>query len=133
MTIDPRLILGRIVTVNGPEQGRASLISYTIAVHDSSVEGVYRLNRQVPLQRWPDQVDIRARQVGDIVIGTVSANRVQWHFHEYPAFAACPGSANLGDGLTPEELELLRLRDPRFAVGTVPGSGQESTPAPSEQ
>lgn len=129
---DPRLILGRIVNVQGTTPGPAGGIAYTIAVHDPAVDGVYRLELQRPLRRWPDDIDIVACEVGEIVIGTVSANRVQWHFHEYPDFAACPESSNI-QGFRPEELELLRLRDPRFAFTVAPSGGQQSEPAPSGQ
>lgn len=108
---DPRLILGRIVAVSGPEVGPASSISYSIAVHDPVVEGVYRLERQRPVTRWPDDIDISAVQAGTIVIGTVSANRVQWHFHEYPAFAPCQSAA--GDFMiTPDQTARGVLRQP---------------------
>lgn len=133
MTTEIRLVLGRIVGRSGPAVGRASQISYSIVVQDSGVEGVYQLDNQRPLQRWSEQIDIIARTNGEIVIGTVTTQRLQWHFFEYPAFAACPNNENLAGDLPPEELERLRLLNPRFAVGTVPGGGQESTPAPSEQ
>lgn len=86
---DPRLILGRIVEVQGQSPGPASGITYTIAVHDTNVEGIYRLERQTPVQRWPDQIDVVALRRGQLVIGAVAANVVQWHFHEYPAFREC--------------------------------------------
>lgn len=87
---DPRLILGRIAAVNGTSPGRASSISYTIAVHDPNVEGIFTLERQAPAKRLPDEIDIQAYNVGDIVIGSIEANRVRWHFVELPAFADCP-------------------------------------------
>lgn len=86
---DPRLILGRIVDVQGQSPGPASGITYTIAVHDTNVDGIYRLERQTPVQRWPDQIDVVALRRGQLVIGAVAANVVQWHFHEYPAFREC--------------------------------------------
>jgi hypothetical protein len=101
---DPRLILGRIVSVEGTTPGPASGITYTIAVHDPQVEGIFRLERQKPVQRWPDALDIVALRPGQLVIGAVAANAVQWHFHEYPAFRDCATPANLqsiepGDGI----------------------------------
>jgi hypothetical protein len=87
---DPRLILGRITAVNGASPARASTISYTIAVHDPNVEGIFTLERQAPTKRLPDEIDIQAYSVGDIVIGSIEANRVRWHFVELPAFADCP-------------------------------------------
>lgn len=87
---DPRLIIGRITGVNGNSPGPASGISYTIAIHDPNVEGVFTLETQRPVKRLPDNLDIEAYQVGDFVIGSVEANRVRWHFFEMPAFAECP-------------------------------------------
>lgn len=107
---DPRLILGRIVSVAGPEVGPSTQISYTIAVHDPVVDGVYRLNQQRPVSRWPDEIDIRASPPGMIVIGTVSANRVQWHFHEYPAFGAC--RSNASDYTLPPDQSQEQFRRP---------------------
>ena len=87
---DPRLILGRIAAVNGTSPGRASSISYTIAVHDPNVEGIFTLERQAPAKRLPDEIDIQAYSIGDIVVGSIEANRVRWHFVELPAFGPCP-------------------------------------------
>lgn len=87
---DPRLILGKIIAVNGRSPGRASEISYTIAVHDPNTEGVFTLDGQRPAKRLPDTIDVDAFVVGDIVVGSVEANRVRWHFQELPAFAECP-------------------------------------------
>jgi len=130
---DPRLILGRIVNVQGTTPGPAGGIAYTIAVHDPAVDGVYRLELQRPLRRWPDDIDIVACEVGEIVIGTVSSNRVQWHFHEYPDFAACPTGSPGARPADPEFVERLRrMRETQFAIGTVPSGGQQNVPAPSE-
>lgn len=124
---DPRLILGRIVTINGTTPGPASGISYTIAVHDPATEGVYRLERQAPLKRWPDDIDVEACEVGSMVIGTVSANRVQWHFHEYPAFAECPN--NLQNEIALLGITQGRLRQlPREGQGQVGDGSQAPTP-----
>ena len=87
---DPRLILGKIIAVQGTSPGRASTISYTIAVHDPNTDGVFTLEKQRPVKRLPDTIDIEAFVVGDIVVGSVEANRVRWHFQELPAFADCP-------------------------------------------
>ena len=89
---DPRLILGRIASVQGTSPGPSSGITYTIGVHDPNVEGVYVLNNQAPMQRWPNDLDIIAVPAGTIVIGTAEANRIRWHFMEMPAFADCPSS-----------------------------------------
>lgn len=105
---DPRLILGRIVEVQGQSPGPASGITYTIAVHDTNVEGIYRLERQTPVQRWPDQIDVVALRRGQLVIGAVAANVVQWHFHEYPAFREC--------GPDPQAIQ-LRIDEGAGAIG----------------
>lgn len=121
---DPRLILGRIVTIIGTTPGPASGISYTIAVHDPATEGVYRLERQAPIKRWPDDIDVEACDEGSIVIGTVSANRVQWHFYEYPAFADCP--SNLQNMPPALDITQSRFRQlPREGEGQI-GQGQEA-------
>jgi hypothetical protein len=101
---DPRLILGRIVDVQGQSPGPASGITYTIAVHDTNVDGIYRLERQSPVQRWPDAIDIVALRRGQLVIGAVAANVVQWHFHEYPAFRECGTSGMAAELLQNETL-----------------------------
>jgi hypothetical protein len=100
---DPRLILGRIAAVNGTSPGRASSISYTIAVHDPNVEGIFTLERQAPAKRLPDEIDIQAYNVGDIVIGSIEANRVRWHFVELPAFADCPTLTPPAPIVSPED------------------------------
>jgi hypothetical protein len=100
---DPRLILGRITAVNGASPGRASTISYTIAVHDPNVEGIFTLERQAPTKRLPDEIDIQAYSVGDIVIGSIEANRVRWHFVELPAFADCPTLTPPAPIVSPED------------------------------
>lgn len=87
---DPRLIIGKIIAVEGATPGPASRISYTIAVHDPNVDGIFTLTRQTPMKRLPDTLDVDAYIVGDIVVGSVEANRVRWHFQELPAFADCP-------------------------------------------
>ena len=127
---DPRLILGRIHSVQGNNPDRSNNVWYTISVHDPQIEGVYTLERQAPVRRWPPTLDIIPLAPGDIVIGTVSANRVQWHFMEYPAFADCGGLPITGIGV-PEEI--LRIRRITTAIAVQPGSGQESTPATPEQ
>jgi hypothetical protein len=100
---DPRLILGRITAVTGASPGRASTISYTIAVHDPNVEGIFTLERQAPTKRLPDEIDIQAYNVGDIVIGSIEANRVRWHFVELPAFADCPTLTPPAPIVSPED------------------------------
>lgn len=90
---DPRLIIGRIVSVEGTSPGPATFISYTIAVHDPAVEGIFRLEGQRPIQRWPDLLDTVALPVGMLVIGAIEANVVRWHFMELPAFADCTEAA----------------------------------------
>jgi len=127
---DPRLILGRIEEVIGNNPDRSGNISYTIAVHDPQIEGVYMLERQRSVRQWPSQLDVIPLTRGDIVIGTVSSNRVQWHFMEYPAFAEC-GTGGTGGFLVPEEI--LRLRRITTAIAVQPSGGQESTPATPEQ
>jgi hypothetical protein len=127
---DPRLILGRIKTVAGSSPGPSSSISYTISVHDPNVEGVYTLVNQAPVQRWPNDLDIKAMPVGSIVIGSVEANRVRWHFIEMPAFADCPSSS-----FADTALKMLSSNGgmilPSGATGASgPVGGSESAPAP---
>jgi len=126
---DPRLILGRIASVQGTSPGPSSGITYTIGVHDPNVEGVYVLNNQAPMQRWPNDLDITAVPAGTIVIGTAEANRIRWHFMEMPAFADCPSSnfaatamrlLTNGSGGT-----LLPGQPPTTVVDTI-GSGELS-------
>lgn len=129
---DPRLILGRIQTVNGTSPGPASGITYTIGVHDPNVEGVYTLENQAPMQRWPNELDITAVSVGTIVIGTAEANRIRWHFLEMPAFADCPSSnlaANAMRLLSSTGLTTLP-NVPGFDQGQIGAGQSESIPAP---
>jgi hypothetical protein len=127
---DPRLILGRIASVNGTSPGPSSGITYTIGVHDPNVEGVYTLNNQAPMQRWPNDLDITAVPAGTIVIGTAEANRIRWHFMEMPAFADCPSSNfaatamrllnnGIGNNLLPNQPSTI-------SEGTI-GSGEPSS------
>lgn len=116
---DPRPILGRIVSVQGTTPGPASGITYTIACHDANVDGVYRLDGQKPIRRWPDTLDTVAFAAGSMVHGIVDANVVQWHSMEMPDFADCPSNSG-GSGL----LELLRSGGiPQAFVPSLPGSG----------
>ena len=116
---DPRLILGRIVGVNGTTPGPASGISYTIKCHDPNVEGPYSLSNQKPIRRWPDTLDTVAFAVGSMVQGIVDANVVQWHSMEMPDFAECPSNSG-GSGM----LELLRSGGiPQAFLPSLPGSG----------
>lgn len=127
---DPRLILGRIVEIQGKTPGPASGITYTIAVHDTNVEGIYRLERQVPVQRWPDEIDVVALRHGQLVIGAVAGNVVQWHFHEYPDFGACESTLTQIQRLT-RTGDFGTIRPP-----LVPGDGAgqlgqgDSAPSP---
>ena len=127
---DPRLILGRIQSVQGNNPDQAVNVWYTIAVHDPQVDGVYLLERQAPVRRWPPTLDIIPLELGDIVIGTVSSNRVQWHFMEYPAFADCGGVPITGLDV-PEEI--LRIRRLTTAIAVQPSGGQQSTPDTPDQ
>lgn len=116
---DPRPILGRIVSVQGTTPGPASGISYTVACHDANVDGVYRLDGQKPIRRWPDTLDTVAFAVGSMVQGIVDANVVQWHSMEMPDFAECPSNSG-GSGM----LELLRAGGiPQALLPSLPGSG----------
>jgi hypothetical protein len=128
---DPRLILGRITAVNGASPGRASTISYTIAVHDPNVEGIFTLERQAPTKRLPDEIDIQAYNVGDIVIGSIEANRVRWHFVELPAFADCPTLTPPAPIVSPEDPFNLPPITPFPNVTNYAQAGSSSSaPAP---
>ena len=128
---DPRLILGRITAVNGASPGRASTISYTIAVHDPNVEGIFTLERQAPTKRLPDEIDIQAYNVGDIVIGSIEANRVRWHFVELPAFADCPTLTPPAPIVSPEDPFNLPPITPFPNVTNYAQAGSsQSAPAP---
>ena len=117
---DPRPIIGRVVSVQGTTPGPASGIAYTIACHDANVDGVYRLEGQKPIRRWPDTLDTVAWYVGSLVQGIVDANVVTWHTLELPDFADCP--ANDGGG---QMIELLRTGGipSRFVPVAGPTSG----------
>jgi hypothetical protein len=128
---DPRVIIGRIVSVEGTTPGPATFISYTIAVHDSNVEGIFRLEGQRPIQRWPDTLDTVALPVGMLVMGAIEANVVRWHFMEMPAFKDC-AAAN-PNGLTARRLEdsgigprLIPIVPPVAGGGTI--GGDQSAP-----
>jgi len=89
----PRIILGRIVEVNGTTPGPASGISYTIACHDPQVDGPFRVVNQRPIRRWPDAIDTVAFAVGSMVVGVSDASILQWHSMEMPDFGACPDNS----------------------------------------
>ena len=129
---DPRLILGRIASVQGTSPGPSSGITYTIGVHDPNVEGVYVLNNQAPMQRWPNDLDITAVPAGTIVIGTAEANRIRWHFMEMPAFADCPSSNFAATAMrlltNGSGGPLLPGQPPTTGEGTI--GGGESSPFP---
>jgi hypothetical protein len=128
---DPRLILGRITAVNGASPGRASTISYTIAVHDPNVEGIFTLERQAPTKRLPDEIDIQAYNVGDIVIGSIEANRVRWHFVELPAFADCPTLTPPAPIVSPEDpFNLPPITPFPNATNYAQAGSSSSAPAP---
>lgn len=128
---DPRLILGRITAVNGASPGRASTISYTIAVHDPNTEGIFTLERQAPTKRLPDTIDVEAFIVGDIVVGSVEANRVRWHFQELPAFADCPTLTPPAPIVSPEDPFNLPPITPFPNVTNYAQAGSsQSAPAP---
>lgn len=126
---DPRLIMGKIVQVNGTSPGPASVISYTIAVHDSNVDGVYTLERQRPIKRLPDTIDIEAFVVGDIVVGSVEANRVRWHFQELPAFADCPTVVPPAPRPSPEDPLTLPVVTPYATAARADIGAGSSAPA----
>lgn len=130
---DPRLILGRIAAVNGTSPGRASSISYTIAVHDPNVEGIFNLEQQAPAKRLPDEIDIQAYNIGDIVVGSIEANRVRWHFVELPAFGPCPTVPAPQPVTSPEDPLVIPPITPYPSVtqaGTI--AGAESMPVGPE-
>ena len=128
---DPRLILGKIIAVTGPSPGRASGISYRIAVHDPNTEGVFTLDGQRPAKRLPDTIDVDAFVIGDIVVGSVEANRVRWHFQELPAFAECPTLTPPSPIVTPEDPFRLPPITPYPNVTNYATAGSsQSAPAP---
>lgn len=128
---DPRPILGRVVAVQGTSPGPASGITYTIACHDANVDGVYRLEGQRPIRRWPDTLDTVAWVVGSMVQGIVDANTVTWHTMEMPDFGACPDNTGQSQMLKLIQDE-LPFRDVPL-VGTTPaGSGTDSPATPSD-
>jgi hypothetical protein len=128
---DPRLILGRISRVNGPEQGPAREITYRINVHDPNIDGVFTLDDQRPVKRWPPEVDIVAYAVGDIVVGSMEANRVRWHFVELPAFAECPTVEPPAPIISPEDPLVIAPITPFPNVTNYAQAGSsQSAPAP---
>lgn len=114
---DPRPIIGRIVSVQGTTPGPASGITYTIACHDANVDGVYRLDGQKPIRRWPDTIDTVAFAVGSMVHGIVDANVVQWHSMEMPDFGECPDNSGQS-----QMLELLRNGSGFLTLPTGPNT-----------
>jgi hypothetical protein len=115
----PRIILGRIVEVNGTTPGPASGITYTIACHDPQVDGPFRVTNQRPIRRWPDALDTVAFAVGSMVVGVSDATILQWHSMEMPDFGACPDNSG-GSQL----LQLLRSGGAFGPLGPIaPGSG----------
>lgn len=133
---DPRLILGKIIKVNGTTPGPARGITYDIAVHDPNIEGVFTLLGQRPMKRLPDTIDIDAYIVGDIVIGSMEANKVRWHFQELPAFAECPTVTPPTPTPTPNDplVQPIISPYPTVQVTTISGTiaGAESTPVPPD-
>ena len=131
---DPRLILGRIAAVNGTSPGRASSISYTIAVHDPNVEGIFTLERQAPAKRLPDEIDIQAYSIGDIVVGSIEANRVRWHFVELPAFGPCPTVPAPQPVISPEDPLVIPPITPYPSASNLSvAGGSVSAPAPGPE
>ena len=115
----PRIILGRIVEVNGTTPGPASGISYTIACHDPQVDGPFRVTNQRPIRRWPDAIDTVAFAVGSMVVGVSDATILQWHSMEMPDFGACPDNAGQS-----QMLEMLRTGGVfGLQIPGAPGSG----------
>lgn len=132
---DPRLILGKIIGVSGASPGRASGISYSIAMHDPQVDGIITLTEQKPVKRLPDTIDILAFDIGDIVIGSVESNRVRWHFFEMPAFADCPaGIAPSSPVVSPDDPLAIAPVTPypttQYVTVAAGGSQTEIAPAP---
>lgn len=128
---DPRVIVGRIVSVQGTTPGPASGITYTIAIHDANVEGIFQMDHQTPVQRWPDALDTVALPVGMLVIGAIEANVLRWHFMEFPAFKDC---ATANPNLTIAE-RFTQLGGLDGGVRPPPGGvtgvgGTESAPVP---
>ena len=123
---DPRVVLGVITASTGTSPGPSSGITYTIAVSDPATAGVFSMEGQKPLYRWPDELDIVALAPGLPVIGVMLGGEVTWHFMEQPAFSDCPS------GLTEQQrLSLLLASDPTIrnvATGPNTGSGDIGNP-----
>jgi len=116
---DPRIIAGVILSHSGQSPGPASGITYSIATADPNAAGVFTLNSQVPVTRWPDVIDTVAIPDGTGVIGVSVGAVVSWHFTEYPDFGACPDNTG-NSGL----LEQLRTGGVFGPLGPIaPGSG----------
>lgn len=123
---DPRIILGRIVSVEGVSPGPATGISYTIAVHDPEVAGIFRLDGQRPIQRWPDTLDTVALPAGMLVMGAIEAKVIRWHFMEMPAFKDCASTA-------PAALIARRFAElGGIGGGVLPGAGGAIGGGPTE-
>ena len=120
---DPRVILGVITASTGTSPGPSSGITYTIAVSDPATAGVFSMDGQKPLYRWPDELDIVALVPGLPVIGAMLGGEVTWHFMEQPAFADCPS------GLTAQQRgALLRGEIERLASGFEVVQGLPTNP-----
>lgn len=115
---DPRIIAGVVLSHNGQSPGPASGITYTIATSDPNAAGVFNMQRQTPVVRWPDVLDTVAIPDGTGVIGVSVGARVSWHFMELPDFGACPD--NTGQS---QMLEMLRSGSGFLNIPTTPGSG----------
>jgi len=99
---DPKIIIGRVVAVNGTTPGPASGISYAIVASIPDV-GPVRMENQKPARRWPDDLWLEAVPTTpgkNLVFGIWEASVLTWHFLEFPSFAACSASTqNLTNNL----------------------------------
>jgi hypothetical protein len=91
---DPKIIIGRVVAVNGTTPGPASGISYSIVASIPDT-GPVRMDNQKPARRWPDELWIEAvptTRGKNLVFGIWEASVLTWHFLEFPSFADCPST-----------------------------------------
>lgn len=83
--------VGVVVSVQGANPGPASGITYTVDVNVPGI-GVQRFEGVAPdFGRWPDEVDVRAHEVGTACMAFFAPNGyVQFDLREIPDPTECP-------------------------------------------
>lgn len=90
----PRVVIGRIVAVNGDRNADgfypAETVSYDIDVAIPA-QGIVQMKRQLPQTRlFVGSIELdAARLIGCSILGVLVLNKVRWEFVEPPALSAC--------------------------------------------